>query len=563
MFEQQVAQAPDAVAVTFEDESLTYGQLNEQANRLAHLLIGQGVGPEQTVALALPRSLHLVVAVVAVLKTGAAYLPLDPDYPADRLAYTLTDARPTRLITVSNVAQTLPETHVPSLALDDPQTQAALAHASPSNPHNTDRVEPLHPGNTAYIIYTSGSTGRPKGVTIPHHNVLRLLDATDHWFGFTNDDVWTLFHSYAFDFSVWEIWGALLRGGRLVVVPYTTTRTPSDFLHLLANERVTVLNQTPSAFYQLIQAEAEEPHLGTQLALRRVIFGGEALDPSRLTSWYQRHPQDTPVLVNMYGITETTVHVTHTEIHTTDTADTLSPIGEPIPDLRAYILDADLRLAPPGVTGELYVAGAGLARGYLGRPALTAERFIADPYGTPGTRMYRSGDLARWNTHGQLEYLGRADQQIKIRGFRIELGEVEAALAAQPQVAQAAATVRTESGEQQLVGYIVPDDGTSPDPTDIRHTLTKSLPQYMVPTAVVVLDQLPLTTNGKLDRKALPAPDFTTALGNRAPRTPREELLAKLFAEILQLPRVGIDDNFFELGGHSLLATRLISRIRT
>ncbi|MEV7864486.1 amino acid adenylation domain-containing protein, partial [Streptomyces hirsutus] len=555
VFEQRAAQTPDAVAVSLEDESLTYAELNERANRLAHLLIGQGVGPEQTVALALPRSLELVTGVLAVLKAGAAYLPLDPDYPADRLAYTLADARPTHLITTTGIATTLPESQTPVLVLDAPRTQAELTAAAASNPQNTD----LRPDNAAYIIYTSGSTGRPKGVVIPHRNVLRLLDTTDHWFGFNNDDVWTLFHSYAFDFSVWEIWGALLRGGRLVVVPYTTTRTPAEFLDLLVRERVTVLNQTPSAFYQLVQADAEEPDLGDELALRRIVFGGEALDPSRLTGWYERHPQDTPVLVNMYGITETTVHVTHTALTASDTTSTVSSVGVPIPDLRAYILDADLRLAPTGTAGELYIAGAGLARGYLNRPALTAERFIADPYNTPGTRMYRSGDLARWNTHGQLEYLGRADQQVKIRGFRIELGEIEAALAAHDTVAQAAAVVRDE---QQLVGYIVPTEGNTPDPTQIRDAISGSLPDHMVPSAIVVLDHLPLTTNGKLDRKALPAPDFTTAVGNRAPRTPREELLCNLFAEVLGLPRVGIDDNFFELGGHSLLAARLISRIR-
>ncbi|MFE1948830.1 AMP-binding protein, partial [Streptomyces massasporeus] len=313
VFEQRAAQAPDAVAVTFEDQSLTYAQLNERANRLAHLLIGQGVGPEQTVALALPRSLELVVGVLAVLKSGAAYLPLDPNYPADRLAYTVADARPTQLITTSGIASSLPESDVPALVLDDPDTQAGLAAASVSNPTATG----LRPDNAAYIIYTSGSTGRPKGVVIPHRNVLRLLDATDHWFGFDHTDVWTLFHSYAFDFSVWEIWGALLRGGRLVVVPYTTTRTPTEFLTLLAHEHVTVLNQTPSAFYQLIQADTENPDTGTQLALRHVIFGGEALDPSRLATWYRHHPQDQPVLANMYGITETTVHVTHTTLNTT------------------------------------------------------------------------------------------------------------------------------------------------------------------------------------------------------------------------------------------------------
>ncbi|MFF8391796.1 AMP-binding protein, partial [Cellulosimicrobium funkei] len=334
---------------------------------------------------------------------------------------------------------------------------------------------------------------------------------------------------------------------------------PTDFLTLLTREHVTVLNQTPSAFYQLIQADTENRDTGSQLSLRHVIFGGEALDPSRLTTWYQHHPQDQPLLANMYGITETTVHVTHTPLNTTNTHTTTSTIGTPIPDLRTYILDANLRLAPTGTTGELYVAGAGLARGYLHRPQLTAERFIPDPYGTPGTRMYRSGDLARWNHHGQLEYLGRADHQVKIRGFRIELGEIETALATQPGITQAAATVHDQ---HQLTGYIVPTQDTNPDPTEIRRAISASLPDYMVPSTIVILDHLPLTSNGKLDRKALPAPDFAGAVGDRAPRTPREELLCDLFAEVLGLPRVGIDDNFFDLGGHSLLATRLISRVQ-
>ncbi|MEK8146088.1 condensation domain-containing protein [Streptomyces sp. M10(2022)] len=305
------------------------------------------------------------------------------------------------------------------------------------------------------------------------------------------------------------------------------------------------------------------PAAGKNLALRHVIFGGEALDPSRLTTWYQRHPDNAPVLVNMYGITETTVHVTYTTMDAASTGSTLSPIGRGIPDLRLYVLDADLRLAPPGVVGELYVAGAGLARGYLGRAGLTSERFIADPFGAPGSRMYRSGDLVRWNTEGELEYLGRADDQVKIRGFRIELGEIEASLAAQPGVAQAAAVVRTDQpGDKQLVGYAVPTTGTDIDVTEIRQGLGETLPEYMVPAAVVIMDRLPLTANGKLDREALPAPDFTTAVTDRAPRTPREELLAALFAEVLGSP-----------GRHRrqllrtrrplLLATRLTSRIRT
>ncbi|MFD0890187.1 amino acid adenylation domain-containing protein, partial [Streptosporangium algeriense] len=314
--------------------------------------------------------------------------------------------------------------------------------------------------NPAYVIYTSGSTGRPKGVVVPHGNVVQLMAATERHFSFGPDDVWTLFHSCAFDFSVWELWGPLLYGGRLVVVPFEVSRSPREFLALLARERVTVLNQTPSAFYQLVQAEAEDRETGSKLTLRSVVFGGEALDLSRLADWYDRHPDDAPVLVNMYGITETTVHVSYRALDAgTAAGQSRSLIGTAIPSLRAYVLDSALRPAPVGVAGELFVAGEGLARGYHDRPALTAERFVADPYGPPGTRMYRTGDLARWNRDGELEYLGRIDDQVKIRGFRIELGEVNAVLGAQPGVAHSAVVVR----DDRLVGYVVPRAGAGTD----------------------------------------------------------------------------------------------------
>ncbi|MFD8789171.1 amino acid adenylation domain-containing protein, partial [Kitasatospora sp. NPDC059599] len=375
-FEAQARRTPDATALTFESTTLTYTELDTRANQLAHHLINQGIGPEHIVALALPRSPDMVIALLAVLKAGAAYLPIDPDYPTDRITHTLTDARPTLLITTTPTTTDLPHTDTPHLLLDT----HPLDHHPTTNP-----TRQLNPHNTAYIIYTSGSTGTPKGVTIPHHNVLRLLTQTNHWFHFTTTDVWTLFHSYAFDFSVWEIWGALLTGGRLVIVPHTTTRTPTDLLHLLTDQKVTILNQTPSAFYQLTQATTENPDTTHQLSLRHVIFGGEALDPTRLTDWYRHHPDHTPRLTNMYGITETTVHVTHTPLTTTHTHTPTSTIGHPIPDLHLHILDTGLRPLPTGATGELHVSGPGLARGYLNRPALTAERFIANPYGPPGT----------------------------------------------------------------------------------------------------------------------------------------------------------------------------------
>ncbi|MFJ9898453.1 amino acid adenylation domain-containing protein [Streptomyces sp. NPDC091280] len=544
LFAAQAARTPDATAVVYEGDRLTYAELEERANRLAHLLAARGAGPERLVALALPRSPELVVAVLAVLKTGAAYVPMDPEYPADRLAFMLTDADPVLLVTTAETASRLPAGEIPIVTPDESRTCPATAPETPSPSGD----------HLAYVIYTSGSTGRPKGVAVPHRNVVRLFSATRRWFDFGPDDVWTLFHSYAFDFSVWELWGALLHGGTLVVVPHEVSRDPEEFLRLLARERVSVLNQTPSAFGELLRADASLPDVGRQLALRYVVFGGEALDFARVAEWYTRHPQDAPVLVNMYGITETTVHVTALPLTGVTRA---GGIGDALPDLRAHVLDAGLRPVPPGTTGELYVAGAGLARGYLGRPGLTAGRFVADPFTTgPGARMYRTGDLVRRSADGELEYLGRADDQVKIRGFRIELGEVEAALAGHPDVAQAVAVVRDE----RLVGYVV---GRGVDADALRRHAGRTLPDHMVPSAVVVLDRLPLTGNGKLDRAALPAP--TVESGGRAPRTPQEEILCGLFADVLGLEahRVGADDGFFDLGGDSLLAMRLTDRVRT
>ncbi|GAA2589759.1 amino acid adenylation domain-containing protein [Actinomadura fulvescens] len=527
LFEAWAGLRPDAAAVTFEGLTLSYGEVNARANRLARHLVAQGVGPEQFVALRLPRSADLVVAVLAVLKAGAAYVPIDPDYPADRIDFMLEDAKP--VLTLESVD--VPEGY------DD-----------------SDLGVPVSPDSPAYVIYTSGSTGRPKGVVVPHQNVVRLLRSTEQWFDFGPDDVWTLFHSYAFDFSVWELWGSLLYGGRLVVVPYLTSRSPEDFLKLLAAERVTVLNQTPSAFYQLMAADRDNP--GTDLALRYVVFGGEALELGRLEDWYSRHADDAPTLVNMYGITETTVHVSYVALDRAYAATAPgSIIGTGIPDLRVYVLDARLQPVAPGVAGELYVAGAGLARGYLGRQALTAERFVADPYGKPGTRMYRTGDVGRWLDDGRLEYLGRSDQQVQLRGFRIEPGEIESVLLRHGSVSDVAVLVR----DQRLIAYVA---GAGVDPTELRRFAARDLPDHMVPATIVRLDALPLTPNGKLDRKALPAPDFTAQVSARTPRTTEEETLAALFAEVLGLERVGVDDGFFDLGGDSIIAIQLVSRAR-
>ncbi|MFF2078105.1 amino acid adenylation domain-containing protein [Kitasatospora sp. NPDC058162] len=563
LFAEQAARTPEAVAVTAPDAELSYRELDERSDRLAHLLVARGAGPESFVAVALPRGAELVVAVLAVLKAGAAYLPLEPAHPAERTGHALADARPLLLVTTTGL---LPGTELPRIELDTPETAAALAAAPATAPTPAPALRPEHP---AYVIFTSGSTGRPKGVVVPHRNVVRLLDTTERHFAFGPQDVWTLFHSIAFDFTVWELWGALLYGGRLVVVPYDVSRSPDAFLDLLAAERVTVLNQTPSAFQQLSRADAERPR---ELALRTVVFGGEALDQGGLADWYARHPEDAPRLVNMYGITETTVHVTRHDLtaapaavpaSATAVAEAGSAIGRALPDLRTYLLDGALRPVPPGVPGELYVSGPGLARGYLNRPALTAERFVACPFEAGGARMYRTGDLARWRPDGTLEYLGRIDEQVQLRGFRIELGEIATVLGRHPLVAEATVLAREDRpGDQRLVAYIVPTAPESPKlAQEVRAFAAARLPEHMVPAAVVTLPALPLTGNGKLDRRALPAPAYATTA--RAPRGREEQLLCAVFAEVLGLPEVGADDEFFALGGHSLLATRIVNRART
>jgi amino acid adenylation domain-containing protein len=416
--------------------------------------------------------------------------------------------------------------------------------------------------NLAYVIYTSGSTGKPKGVMVSHANVIRLFEATHTWFRFDARDVWTLFHSYAFDFSVWELWGALLYGGRLVVVPYWTSRSPGAFYDLLCMEQVTVLNQTPSAFRQLIRAEGA---LGTveELALRLVIFGGEALELNSLRPWYERHGDQYPRLVNMYGITETTVHVTYRPLTLALLDATAgSVIGSPIPDLQIYILDQHLQPVPIGIPGEIYIGGSGLARGYLNRPDLTAERFIPNPYSDlPGARLYKSGDVGRYLSDGDIEYLGRIDHQVKIRGFRIELGEIETVLVQHPAVQETVVQVWDDDhGNSRLVAYVVILGEQESIISELRRFLQKRLPEYMVPSVFMTLKALPLTRNGKVDRRALPAPGSVRPELEKAyiaPRSEVERIIATIWQELLSVEQVGVYDNFFELGGHSLLVVQM------
>jgi amino acid adenylation domain-containing protein len=579
-FAAQARRTPDAVAVTDAAGSLTYAGLDARAGALAARLRALGVGPETRVGVLAERSVELVAALLGVLRAGGAYVPLDPAYPADRVAFMLADSGARVLVAQERLAARLPEfggTVVWVEAATDPLAPSPPGPLSPASGRKGEhdiaqgedalshsRTFALSHSQLAYVIYTSGSTGTPKGVQVTHGNVLRLFAATEEWFGFGAEDVWTLFHSYAFDFSVWEMWGALLHGGRLVVVPADTGRDPAAFRALLAREGVTVLSQTPSAFRQLVAADAEADG---ELALRWVVFGGEALEPGTLRPWTERHGFDAPRLVNMYGITETTVHVTFRQVAAGDVeAGRGSPVGVAIPDLRVYVLDRAANPAPEGVPGEMYVGGAGVARGYLGRPGLTAERFVPDPFaGAAGARMYRSGDRARWSADGGLEYLGRADEQLKVRGFRIEPGEVEAAVLAGGGVREAVVVAREDApGDRRLVAYLVPAAEGAADAAELRRALHGRLPDHMVPSAFVWLPALPLTANGKLDRRALPAPEG--ADGGReyvAPRTALETVLAGVWAETLRVERVGVHDSFFDLGGHSLLATQVSTRLKS
>lgn len=551
VFGAQVARVPEAVAISCGERSWTYRELDEASNRLAHMLSGRGVGAGQRVALLLPRSAEAVVAILGVLKTGAAYVPIDPAVPAARIGFVLGDAAPVAVITATELTDRLDGCGLPVVDISDiGDVEAAVDGGQPGS-------APPAPDDVAYIIYTSGTTGAPKGVAIPHCNVIRLLEVLDAEVGLAGR-VWSQCHSLAFDFSVWEIFGALLYGGRLVVVPDAVARSPEDLRGVLVAEQVSALSQTPSAFYALQTADAAQPGLGSRLKLEVVVFGGEALEPQRLRPWLGNHP-GSPRLINMYGITETTVHASFREIVAGDLDVTDSPIGVPLAHLGFFVLDAWLQSVPVGVVGELYVAGAGLAYGYVGRAGLTASRFVACPFGAPGARMYRTGDLVCWGVDGQLRYLGRADEQVKIRGYRIELGEVRAALSGLDGVQQAVVIAREDRpGDKRLVGYVT---GTA-DPVVARAALGERLPVYMVPAAVVVMEALPLTANGKLDVRALPAPEYQDAAAYRAPADAVEEVLAGIYAQVLGLEKVGVEESFFELGGDSILSMQVVARAR-
>ncbi|HTM86412.1 MAG TPA: amino acid adenylation domain-containing protein, partial [Mycobacterium sp.] len=510
----------------------TYRELDEAANRLAHLLVARGAGPGERVALMFPRSAEGIVAILAVLKSGAAYLPIDPALPAARIEFMVTDAAPIAAVTTTALMEKFDGFDLRVLDVTDPEI-ASRPSTSPPAPA---------PDDVAHIIYTSGTTGMPKGVAVTQRNVTQLFDSLQIGVPLTPGQVWTQFHSYAFDFSVWEIWGALLGGGRLVVVPELVARSPQEFHELLVREHVTVLTQTPSAVSMLPVDGLD----GTAL-----VIGAEPCPPALVDRWAPGR-----VMVNVYGPTETTMWLCASTPLTAGSG--APPIGSPTAWAAFFVLDEWLRPVSEGVVGELYLAGAGVGVGYWRRSGLTASRFMACPFGEPGTRMYRTGDLVRWRADGQLDYFGRADEQVKIRGYRIELGEIQSALAALDGVDQAAVIAREDTpGDKRLVGYIT---GTA-DPAEARAALAERLPTYMVPTALVTLAAIPITVNGKLDTRALPAPDYQDADHYRAPVGAVEEILAGIYARVLGVERVGVDDSFFDLGGDSVSTMRLVSAI--
>jgi amino acid adenylation domain-containing protein len=560
LFEEQVENTPDKVAVVFEGRTLSYRELNEQSNQLAHYLRANcHIQPDDIVAIQLERSEWMMVAILGVLKSGAAYLPIGPDMPQARVIFMLEDSGAKSLLADAYTyapAQEL-KSDLPDLLIGHIE-QAIAKDRTSANPERINGSRDL-----AYIIYTSGSTGKPKGVMVEHYNVVRLLLNDRDLFDFNDTDVWTLFHYFGFDFSVWEIWGALLFGGRLVVVPKEIALDPVLFADLIFQERVTVLNQVPSTFDQVRLALLQKTRRSEPLALRYIIFGGAPLLPASLSVFHEVYPQVR--LINMYGITETTVHVTFKEITEVEIHAGISNVGKPIPTLCCYILDAQKSLLPIGVPGEIYVSGAGLARGYLNNPELTAEKFIRHPF-KAGERLYKSGDLGRWLPDGNMEHLGRIDQQLKIRGYRIEAGEIEQALLEHPSV-QSCVVVgyAFEQGKELVAYFVLKPETTLPDAAILRSFLGNTLPDYMIPSYFVSMESLPMTSSGKVDRKALPAPEMAQLASGTvyvAPRNALEAQLVEIWQQVLGRDQIGVEDNFFNLGGHSLRAIRVVSIVR-
>jgi amino acid adenylation domain-containing protein len=584
LFEEQVEKTPGRIALvgsrqyavgkenkTNEAVQLSYGELNHMSNQLAWVLREKGVIPNTIVAIMADRSIEMIIGVIGIIKSGGAYLPLDPTYPEERIGFMLAESQTPLLVTTRALSKKIIfENEKEMIYLDTQDKDKDAVKEGNTNLSSQPQLESskvplnLSPGNLAYVIYTSGSTGQPKGMLIEHKNVVRLISNDKFQFDFNADDIWTLFHSICFDFSVWEMYGALLYGGKLVIIPKMVSRDPDRYLAVLENEKVTVLNQTPSAFYHL-----SEKALNTKkrkLNLRYIIFGGEALTLIKLKEWKEKYPNTR--LINMYGITETTVHVTFKEIEDKDIESNISNIGIPIPTLSAYVMDRYLKLVPLGVRGELYVGGEGVGRGYLNRPELSKEKFVDSTY-IPGQRLYRSGDLGRFTANGEMEYLGRIDHQVKIRGFRIELGEIESQLLNHDGIKEVVVAVgNDQNGDNYLCAYLVTNQKPPFGIVELREYLSRRLPDYMIPSYFVEMEKIPLTPNGKIDRKALPAPKVKRESEYIAPRNSIEKKLVEIWSQVLGSQGtpagnrlIGINDNFFQLGGHSLKAANLISKL--
>ncbi|WBO64737.1 amino acid adenylation domain-containing protein [Streptomyces camelliae] len=545
LWERTAREFPRHIAIISESESLSYQEVNDRANRLARVLVARGAGPERLVGLALPRSPQMVIGVLAAAKAGAAFLPVDTTYPAERVSFIVEDAAPVLLCTTQAAQAGLPpELPVPRLVLDAPEHLSALESVPDTDLTDDERAGPLSPAHLAYVIYTSGSTGRPKGVAVTHTGLAGLAAAKVSGMRVTADSRVLQFASPSFDAFLTELLSAFTSGAALVVPPAGTLA--ADTLEAVLREhRISHVVLPPTAALTILPERVPD--------LRTLVVAGEACPPALVERWAPH-----VLLLNAYGPTEATVCATMTEPLVAGDEVT---IGRPLPGVSVHILDDGLRPVPPGETGELFIAGPGLARGYLGRPGTTAERFVANPFGTAGERMFRTGDLASWHADGRIRFHGRADDQVKLRGFRIELGEVEAVLGRHPKVAQAVAALRTDHGTSpQLVAYVVPADGTAPTPAELREHMLRSLPDFMVPAVYAMLGALPLSPNGKVDRAALPAPGLTVRPEARQPSTPAEKALCEIFSELFTDAEIGVESNFFELGGTSILAIAFIQR---
>lgn len=546
LFRSQAESTPDNIAIKFYDQSITYAELDERSEGLAHVLRNNGIKSDDVVGLLMDRSIETIVGMISILKAGGAYLPIDVNYPKDRKEYLIKDSGTTTILTTRD-QKGVYSSCVTTLIIEDLEIESKK---------NKTLKSVSNPANLCYVIYTSGTTGKPKGVMVEHRNVVRLFFNEKFQFDFGTGDVWTMFHSHCFDFSVWEIYGAILFGGRVVIIPKLVAMDTVAYMKILRREKVTILNQTPSAFYNLLQEEFADSI--KQLSLKYIIFGGEALSPGKLEKWKFKYPNTK--LINMFGITETTVHVTYKEIGDYEIANNISNVGKPIPTLSLYILDKHQKLLPNGIIGEIYVGGAGVTRGYLGKKELTDTKFIVNPYNSE-ERLYRSGDLGRVLNSGDIEYIGRIDHQVQLRGFRVELGEIESQLISHNKISEAVVIAKENESDKYLIAYYVSVEELRI--LEMRNFLLAKLPDYMVPSYYVRLDKLPLTSNGKLDKKALPDPDINIGDDYVAPSNDIEEKLVEIWSEVLSIDKGKISTNsiFFAIGGHSLKAIFLLAKV--